>query len=246
MLALIAAHAIVGSFAALASDHNPTAASAFFFALMMCQTSLLGIWGGVGLTPGVLRLIGLVVGSGLLGTVLGLGLGRIAIGIYFLVYIVMSLVAGAAWLVRLTKARLVRLGSDSLPAREGLQFTIQHLLLLTLVVACLLTIGKLLAPRLWGLDLVAAVAVLGACFVAVALASLWAMLGLGRPFVRSLVVFPLAAGAGWIGEIVIRDDNFPFWIAVTLTQAVLLVASLAVVRYNGYRLAAKREEGTVA
>ncbi|MBW3595728.1 MAG: hypothetical protein KY475_00470 [Planctomycetes bacterium] len=78
----------------------------------------------------------------------------------------------------------------------------------TSVVACLLTAGKLLAPFVSEAFLLVQVIVLGLCFVAVALASIWAILGSGRPALRIIPVFFVAGASGWMAAFMFGEGPF--------------------------------------
>jgi hypothetical protein len=236
---LIAGHVVAAIISAILADDQPAFSSGVFFALVVCQATLVGMWGGLGRTNGVLRLIGLATAIVLLATLLGLGLGDPDALMYFFVFIATSAVALPTWIVRLWKARIGHLGEEA-PSREGLQFTIKHLMLLTFAVACLVTVGKALAPYVHGANIAMEVAVLAICFGAVALVSLWAMLGLGQPVVRIVVAVLIALGAGAIGGYVLDGPTDQiFWVFVALAQAVCVLGSLSVVRASGYRLLAR-------
>jgi hypothetical protein len=241
LFALAAFHAVAGVGLALVCPDHPAPSSAVFLGLIFCQTSLLGMWAGFGRTHVLLRLAGMMLGVVLVTLVLTIGASSDPVGVLLLlVFVATSIVGLTTWIVRLCKARLVFAGEDAMHAREGLQFTIRHLLLLTFMVACLVTVGKRLAPQFNVINLAAQVVVLGLCFVAVALAAIWAVLGSGRWPVRSVPVLMIAGACGGIGGFVINNSKYSFWIAVTVLEALFLIASLLVIRRSGYRLMALR------
>lgn len=237
---LAALHGIAGIVAASLSADAPAPSSAVFIALVFCQTSLIGMWGGFGHAHGTLRVVGVVLGIILLWALLGLGIRALDSLTFLLVFIATSVVALVTWGVRRLKARLVRIGAASGVASEGLQFTIRHLLLLTFVVACLLSVGKLFAPYLMTVDVAMRVVVLALCFVAVALSAMWAMLGFGSPLWRLAPVLLVSGGAGGVAAYVFAHGSDAFWISLPLLEAALLLISLGVLRGSGYRLAAHR------
>jgi hypothetical protein len=238
--ALILAHFFAGIVSAFLSADQPAPTSAVLIAIVFCQASLLGMWGGLGSTNWLVRCLGVTAGIMYLYVELGLGISELDFAVFCLVAIATCLVGAITWLVRLFKAVLKKGVAAESETREGLQFTIRHLMLLTLLIACLMTVGKLLAPLVQGSHLTAQIAVLGVCYAAVALASIWAILGLGRPVIRSIFVVLISLGAGAAGGYVIESSgSIGFWIATTVLQAILLVGSLCVVRGAGYRLLAK-------
>ena len=69
-------------------------------------------------------------------------------------------------------------------------------MVLTLVVACLTSLGKVLAPSVRSFDIISRLAALGVCYAAVAVTSVWALLGLGNLVFRAGVVMLLAITIG--------------------------------------------------
>lgn len=241
IILLTAFHVVAGVVMALFAANQPAVSSALFISLVFCQTSLVGMWCGFGHTHWMLRLIGLAVGVVLLTVLLCLGLESDPRTLLFLLVFVATLVVAAVtWCVRRLKARLVRVGVATASSREGLQFTIRHLMLFTLAVACLVTLGKLSAPYLPGIDLGARLLVLALCFVAVALASIWAMLGSGSPVLRMMPVLAIAGASGAVAALAFAHTGYVFWVSLTMLEALYLAGSLGVVRRCGYRLAAIR------
>jgi hypothetical protein len=111
---------------------------------------------------------------------------------------------------------------------------------LTVVVASLMTVGRLLHPSVTGLDVTAGLSVLGVCYAVVALTSIWAILGLGHPAFRSVFVILIAVAAGLAGGYVLNQGrDLAFWTSTMVLQAAMLVGSLLVIRRIGYRLVAK-------
>lgn len=239
IVALLGVHAVGGVVGASLSADQPSFSSGVFFALITSQATLLGMWSGLGMKHGLVRLLVLGLGIPLLANVLAWGISEADWEIHIFLLIAASLAALPTWLLRLGKVRLGRIGVET-PSREGLQFTIKHLLLLTFVVACLLTLGKALAPHVRASHLLAQLTVLAICFVSVALTALWAMLGLGNPWLRGLLVMGIAVGAGITVGYSLEISRIGFWIFVSLMQAVYLLGSLFVFRKLGYRLLAHR------
>jgi hypothetical protein len=156
------------------------------------------------------------------------------------VVVAVLLVAAVTWIVRCLKGAIQHIHDSAPDAREGLQFTIRHLLVLTFVVACLVTIGKAVAPHLPRLHDVTMLSAIAVCFVSVALVAIWAILGLGHVLFRSIVLFVIAAIVGWILARVIDNTYYIFWTSTTILQATYLMASLLVIRACGYRFLARQ------
>jgi hypothetical protein len=201
--ALLLFHVVAGVGTGFFSAHAPAISSAIFLAFVFCQSSLLGMWSGLGMTHWAVRLIGLTVGSGYLAVELGLGIGDLDREVFLLAGLASFLVALVTCVVRLRKGTLRRSGASQVDNPEALQFSIRHLMALTFVVASLTGIGKLVAPSLRSLDIMAQVSVLAICYSAVALTSIWAMLGSGRPIIRSVFVVLIALVAGVVAGYVI-------------------------------------------
>ena len=115
-----------------------------------------------------------------------------------------------------------------------MQFSIRDLLLLTFVVACLTMAAKLLAPDLGAVE-TAAISALWC--TTLALASVWAILGSGRPILRGIVVAAIALVAAIV--VGYLHAEILFWVSLIGLQAVLLVGSLGLIREAGYRFGAR-------
>lgn len=237
---LVAIHLAAGLISALFSVDRPAFSSGVLLGLTFCQLSLLGMWFGFGRMPFFLRLLILTLGTAYLAVQLGLGIDELSPRTVWVTSIAGILVAGVTWAIRLVRA--VVASDRTSPEKEGLQFAIRHLMLLTFVVACLTMLGRLLTPLVADMGPLAAVTALGVCFVAVALASLWAWLGSGAPKYRSIFALLIAAASGLMGAFIHDRTNYLFWTFVMLLQAAFLAVSLAVVRRSGLRLVALRDQ----
>lgn len=240
ILVLLFVHVVAGAAAGFLSEDGPALSSAIFLGIVFCQTCLLGMWSGLGTTHWTVRLVGLAVGSTYLAVELGLGIAELEVEVFVLAILPCVLVTLATWIIRLFRGTLRRVEPAQTNVKEGLQFSIRHLMLLTFAVACLTTVGKLLAPTLANIDILAVVVVLGLCYVSVSLTSIWAILGTGHPVVRSFFVVVIAVIAGLLaGYVVDNGGEMFFWLSTTVLQAVLLIASLTVIRRVGYRFVAR-------
>ena len=236
MLLLLAFHVIAGILAASVTDDQPAVSTAIFFGLVFCQVSLLGMWAALGSTRWYMRLIGLTAGTVYLFATTGYGIDELSPEFFWLIALPTSLVGAVCFVLRLFKVTLCCTQKSRADVQEGLQFTIRHLMILTFVVACLITLIKNFAPVLSGARVITIIAVLGLCYAAVAVASLWATLGFGNVIMRSLLAMLIALGAGWAGESVVGHPQNGFWFSGIMLQAAILVGSLLIVRSSGYRL----------
>jgi len=240
ILALTFAHLLLGIVLGYFSSNAPAPSSALFFSLIMAQTCLLGMWGGLGGNHWIPRVLGVVVGALYLWIVCGLGIDELEADVLFVIALATGLVMGVCWIVRRLVAPIARYHPQDGPlqrSREGLQFGIRHLMALTLVVACLVTAIKTLSPHFDRLHEPSMLTAIAVCFVSIALTAIWAMLGLGPPLLRGSVFLVMSGLMGWVLTIVIDERRLEFfWFFVAVRQAVYMVATLAVVRLFGYRL----------
>ncbi len=208
---------------------------ASFIGLVNSQASLLGIWGGSGTSRWWIRLAGVLVGVGYLGPQFGICIddpGRETI----LIVAFATLMVSAVLLLARCFGFRTRLNSDqNTPAKE-MQFSIRHLMILTLVVACLLALAKW-QQRYLDLDDWPMLAAIAAPFATVGLVAAWAVLGTERPLIGIPVLLAVAVGAGYgLEKSLDPGPEFGIWMTATLTEALSLTVSLLVIRSCGYRL----------
>lgn len=116
-----------------------------------------------------------------------------------------------------------------------IQFAIRHLMLLTFVIACLITVGRLLPRYIWNGQML----VVGLTFGLVGIIPIWPALSPQRSTILCLVSLALAGSAGIaIGHFAMcalfRYNQM--WWTVTMDQTIVVALSLLVVRLAGYRL----------
>jgi hypothetical protein len=132
------------------------------------------------------------------------------------------------------------------PISQRFQFSIRHLLSITVVVAVVLAIGR--GVRAFtdteSNVFVVSIAILVSWIIMVELASLWAALGIGQPMRRLAVVIPAAFVVGPI-SVYYRTNVIPVPVdwkmyanesALFGLQAIITACSLLVIRSCGYRL----------
>ena len=141
-----AALGLVGFSVAYPTGTEPTLRVAAFVGLVFGQTSLLGIWGGLGTCSWPTRLIGVVTGATCLVVLLGIGVHEVNFWTLTIVVVATSCVLIPLLIVRCFRV-VIHLDSSSVPAAGRIQFTIRHLMILTFVIACLVSLAKLVQPH---------------------------------------------------------------------------------------------------
>jgi hypothetical protein len=213
------------------------------FSLLLSQSSLLGIWGGLGVNNWLIRLLG--VGAAFI--YLYLLIETTAFGYY--------VAASSTWLfpttidylvgptvfvslvllvIRRIFARLVCDGNDViLEGKPKLQFSIRQLMLLMLCVCLAMPAGI----KLW-----AAFDFSPNGFIQICLSSSWGLIALpaalGREptYRRCGIALSLAAVCGLEMEYLGDFRIFPWAMGEAILSMIILLATLLVVRNCGYRL----------
>ncbi len=241
IIGLIAAHAAGGwLLAALVAWVRPTnwsLSEAVAVGVVFGQSSLLAIWCGFGLSPWWSRLVGGTVGAGYLGLLLTVCVQGPVAANFVIVFSVLVLVAGACLVLRCFRIH-IQPATEQGPSFRRVQFAIRDLMLLTLAVACLVTLGKWLAPFLTDLPPLLEFSLIVLVLASVGLLSVWPVLGARLPLSASAVFIAGAAGMGFCFVWSFRHDleGAVLWAVLTATEALSLVVSLFVVRSCGYRL----------
>ena len=208
-----------------------------FIALAFCQAFLLSFWVAVSQTATWKRLTGLVAGVVYLEALVPSDLRREVMGISTIT-ITIVVTTPTLLMVRWLGIRLTRQnapgqspGTDS----EGLKFSIRGLMTFTAVVA-LICAGARVLERSASLFLL--IIVWALCFVALALVSLWAVLGDVNALRRVPVAFVLSPmfGVCFAFAAGANPDGWIYIILIMLLYPAALLASLLVVRSCGYRL----------
>jgi hypothetical protein len=223
----------MGAYIAYSAGRNPTLWSGAFVGLMLSQASLLGIWFSLGTSPWWRKLIGVVVGIGYLVPVFGISIYQLNTDTFIVVVVVTSFVAIPLLIVRLFSIA-IRLDDSPVASVGRVQFSIRHLLILTFVVACLTSIGKLVQPFLFHGQIID-LFLITLAFGVVGILPVWFVLATKWPTIFSIGVVAVGAGVGYcLG----RGYNNTETLAMTAaaTEALSVVVSLLVVRSGGYRL----------
>jgi hypothetical protein len=160
---------------------------------------------------------------------------------------VIFMISGYAAIVifplRAVRKWVARLDRPLQLARAGTQFRIRHLFLLTFAISLLLAVGKWIPPgSLQGGNLLLIIPMLVFAFGTVEVAAVWAMLSKSSAWLPALFVLSYAAAAGWFMDSRLYPGSNSYnSTCIFLADAVLLLASLAFVRWCGYRLVPLRE-----
>ncbi|HEX7377452.1 MAG TPA: hypothetical protein VF278_10085 [Pirellulales bacterium] len=223
------------------------------------QSMLLGIWAALGLSRFTWRLITALLAGAYLAIWPPLGLqlrdpSEASLGGYFSelcqnllgVFVMIGLAAAAFLVVRrwFSELRLMTEDEDYAPGK--MQYSIFSLLVITTVAALLLGLARAARPAEsndWRVG--AATVLMLACLLIDVLCAVWAALGSGRIRWRMAVVMMVAGLLGVLNAIISGSAALAWWLAPGWVLASLLtpatvIASLLVVRAQGYRLVAKR------
>ena len=246
IILLIAAHILLTVSGALLSRFLPygglgmvRVASLAFMALIICQASLLGMWAALGRLNILLRLGFTLVCICSLSVTLCLGIGEMELEWFVLVGSVTFFVMAVLAIPRWFRFRAMHIDDSKKTTVSEIQFSIRHLMIVTLWVACLLGIGRYFGPMIPSLEVFAFGAALATCFATTATLAVWAVLGLSQlPLRVGLVsaVTILTAGAAYFAMEASHIDPGMIWFAIVILYGAMLLASLWVVRLAGYRL----------
>ena len=236
---LVTAHLLAVLIASLISVDQVAVSSAILFAVVASQTNLLGMWGGLGNAPLLLRAVVVAAGNLLLYFALAHGIDYHDVLVFVFVSVSTSVATLLGWLARVFLAK-IRLHQDGGEIGEGSQFTIGQLMTLMTVAALLLTVARYLLPLAGPLSSVSEVATLGLCYTCSGLTSCWAMLLLTKPWTRLAIAVAVAALAGVIAGYSQSGPRYvAFWLSSVLAHTALVMITLAPLRYIGYRLVPK-------
>lgn len=232
---LIVVHIVVGwvgAYLAFSAGRDPTLYAAVFVGLIFSQVSLLGIWGRLGTGLWWMRLTGVVVGIGYYFLVFGIVANDVSIETLIVFLTAITVVSIPLLIARFFRI-VIRRGDSPVVPVDPIQFSIRHLIIATFVVACLITIGKLMQPLLSrGQDSLLAIAVtlgiVGVLPVWFTLASKW-------PPVPSIGVVIVGTCIGYCLGWLFRNQEL-YWMTATATEELSVVVTLLIVRSWGYRL----------
>lgn len=246
-LLLIAVHIAVGIAVAAATHwelQRPSVLGLILlvaaFAVIFCQSGLVGFWTAMSPASPWKRATGLIAGLIALETMLLWCRGEFM----FMPTMVTGFVAILLALFRIYRAELLAVVDRPREFnRQTRQFSIRGLMLVTLLVAVLVAVGRQVRQTgLYG-DELFLLAAWALAFAATDIAAVWAALSPNRPLLPGAAVLILSVAVGLLvcwGLGGVRDD----WIyvpTIMLLQTAMLLASLLIVRSNGYRMVRYRK-----
>jgi hypothetical protein len=201
----------------------------------LCQAFLLAVWGATSSGSPWRRLAGLAAGAVYLEALLPSDFRRELLGMST---ITVAVVTATLLVIRMLGVRLNPFTDSAQPTppeTEGFRLSIRGLMLVTAAVALLSAGARALQEEPHRLVLL--MAVWAMCFVTVGLVALWAVLGLGRPLRRGVVVFVLSPilGACFAFASQAHRAGWVYILLIMLLYPTLLLSSLLVVRSCGYR-----------
>jgi len=211
------------------------------FALIFCESGLLGFWTAMSRASALKRATGLVAGLIALEAALHWGTG-------FNWFASMPTMATGFVVVLLALLRMRRLEFltvADLPrefSRQTLQFSIRGLMLLTLIVAVLITVGKQLRQTEHYRSHPVLLAAWALAFAATDIAAVWAALSPRRLLLPGIAVLILSTALGFLvcWGLGGSDGDWIYVPTIMLLQTAMLLASLLVVRSSGYRMVRRR------
>ena len=237
MLWLFVGHIAVGltgAFVTWLAGPSPTVWGYAFFGIVFGQTSLLGIWGGLGTNRWWIRLIGVVVGIGYLFPLLGIGIHELNGASLFVVLIATMFVTLVFLFVRFFRVA-IHLDSRPVASTGHIQFSIRHLMILTFVIACLITIGRAVQPFFPHGEIRFVLLLLSVTGAIVGIFPVWFILATKRPVLYGVGLVAVGTSAGYcIGQVGMFDDLR--WMITTGMEAMVVAISLLAIRSCGYRL----------
>jgi hypothetical protein len=248
MLGLPAAHLVVGLVLGGVTRFGdfaprPSYVLAAFVGLAFAQACLLGTWCALSRSSLWIRMTGGIAVVAYLGPMFAYFIREWTFENVTMVATTPGIVTGVLLVARCCGVEPTR-KSDTGAETRWPQFSIRQLLVLTLLMACLVSIGKWLLPRLDFFISPWLVLVIVLAFAFVGLTGVWTMLGVKHWLLGVLSLAGVALAGAW-GLTAILPHGFPFWATVMMAQAGTLAGTLGVVRHHGFRLRRRaRKSGT--
>ncbi len=222
-----------------------------YFGLIYSHVLLLGIWLGLAAARWWIKLAGLVASLTWLECLVLAPVPRpplppdILLGLLALVGVPMLIVAGSAALCRRYFARIEWRHEWRLrPVSEEAQFSLRSLIGLTMMIAALLALGRVvqwISPATANVEIFAMLLIAPVFGMTALLAAgmlIWAALGQGQVLVRVPTMLVGMALLGLLPPYYLGGPAFRYytWPALLVTIAVCTAGSLLVIRSCGYRL----------
>lgn len=238
ILWLVVAHVAVGFIASLlmnTAGSKPGLASLAFGGFWFGQASLLGIWLGLGTSPHITRVLGVALGVTVtfLSTELGSG-GWSAVSL--MIFGVTIALVSTPLLVAHYFGFVIQVDSSPTTLASRLRFSIRHLLILTFMVACAITLGRIVLLNDSQRQVTLGMLAYGTIIQLTGVAPVWLILATKRPVPYGIGLVAIFAcvgfSIGWINEPPARVSLM----TELATGSSVVVMSLLVVRRCGYRL----------
>ena len=216
--------------------------NAIFSSILFSEASLLGIWGSLGTASWWKRLVGVVLGViyliALSLTPTDIGALRRHVSLFSIVSnsFLIIIVPTQFVVITLLIARLFDVVICLNPQQTNrIHFSIRHLMVLTVLIASLLAIGKTIQPSVYNNAFVFSHLVLPLVGGIVGVIPVWFVLATKQPALPCVGVVAVAAFVGyWLGRTSYASEVSTM--IHTTIEATIIVVSLLVVRSCGYRL----------
>jgi hypothetical protein len=223
-------------------DDDLSLSRAAFIGMVYGQMSLVGLWGGLSNRNWLVRLAGVLVG---LYCVAGLFIIGVSLRQTLAVNMVVSVGLMTAGLLAVCRFFGLRIVYDEIgkAGPKPPQFSIRQLMGLTLVVASCIALARWLVPNIASGPFLLDLYNCGVLFVLLGLVSAWAILGTKHPKLGILAVLLIAPIFGLGREAVVRGggQNLAKWITYMMTESLVLIVSLYVIRQFGFRIRWQRK-----
>jgi hypothetical protein len=238
VLWLVVAHVAVGFVAALLVDtagSKPGYASLAFGSFWFGQASLLGIWLGLGTGPHITRVLGVALGITFIWLSIALGSGDWS-AISLMVLGVGIVSVSPPLLVARYFRIVIQVDSSPTTLASRLRFSIRHLLILTFMVACAITLGRIVLQDSPQRDFLLGLMIYGTIFQLTGFVPVWLILATKRPVTYGVGLVAISACVGYsLGWNVNPPASVSIMTALATGTSVVVV-SLLVVRLCGFRL----------
>jgi hypothetical protein len=237
LASLIVCHVALGCVLGLCQQPpERNATGVMFIALLYSEATLLGVWVSLANRFEWFRPVGIIAAIVYLFALLSLVVRSIEFGLFSAIIAgTFALAIFVMIVLRFTRLRLCRLApGDSNPKSTAIQYSIRQLMIVTAAIAILFAIARSLSETREG----SIINIFAPCLAAAPLLATWAMLTVGRLWLRIPVVFATSLISGLLPLFLTPDaaPDYWFWPSITFTQAIFSLATLFVVRSWGYRL----------
>ncbi len=223
----------MGGYFAYYEGGEPTLTTIAFFGLVLSQTSLLGIWGSLGESQLWKRMIAVAVGTSYLSLLLGIGMEESYSVNFSLVVAATSFVTMPLLIARAMQIGIHLNRSPTEPLRR-LQFSIRHLLVLMIVVACVISAGRVIQNNLDDMETFVLLLSIAFASSVVGVLSVWCVLGTKGRILYRIGLLVLGVCPGFCLGLLV--DDVVYSTSVMVAETVAVVVTLLLVRSWGYRL----------